>query len=358
MFRIIDIFAIIYFRVTKFLPTWRGELFTMEKLFKAFVVDKNGDHFTAETKTLSLSDLPDGDVLVKVLYSSVNYKDGLASIPNGKIVRSYPFVPGIDLGGVVVESKDSRFKEGDEVIATSYEIGVTHFGGFSEYARIPAEWIVPLPKGLTLEEAMVYGTAGFTAALSVHRLEQSGLSPQQGKVLVTGATGGVGSIATAILAKLGYDVVASTGKQSEHDYLRKLGAKEILSREEVVGEKVKPLDKQLWAAAIDPVGGKALSAILSKIKYGGSVAVSGLTAGSDFSATVFPFILRGVNLLGIDSVYCPMETRQEIWERMAGEMKPEVLSMIKKETSFEHLPQALSAILKGEARGRFVVVLP
>lgn len=329
----------------------------MEKFFKAFVVDKANDVFSADTRTISLDDLPKGDVVVKVLYSSVNYKDGLASIPNGKIVRSYPFVPGIDLAGVVVSSSDSRFKEGDEIIATSYEIGVSHFGGFSEYARIPADWIVPLPKGLTLKEAMIYGTAGFTAALSVYQLEKSGLTPQKGKVLVTGATGGVGSIATAILAKRGYEVVASTGKESEHDYLKELGANEILTREEIIGEKLKPLDQQLWAGAVDPVGGKTLAAILSKIHYGGSVAVSGLTGGTDLPTTVFPFILRGVNLLGIDSVYCPMETRIKIWERMATDMKPEVLEVIKHEVTLTELPQTLSSILKGEARGRTVLVL-
>ncbi|WP_318503605.1 acryloyl-CoA reductase [Bacillus sp. T3] len=329
----------------------------MEKLFKAFVVDKANDVFSADTRTISLDDLPNGDVVVKVLYSSVNYKDGLASIPNGKIVRSYPFISGIDLAGVVVSSSDSRFKEGDEIIATSYEIGVSHFGGFSEYARIPADWIVPLPKGLTLKEAMIYGTAGFTAALSVYQLEKSGLTPQQGKVLVTGATGGVGSIATAILAKRGYHVVASTGKASEHHYLKELGAKEIVTRDEIIGEKIKPMDQQLWSGAVDPVGGKTLAAILSKINYGGSVAVSGLTGGTDIPTTVFPFILRGVNLLGIDSVYCPMETRIKIWERMATDMKPDVLERIKHEVTFAELPQTLSSILKGETRGRTVLVL-
>lgn len=329
----------------------------MDKGFQAFVVDKKDDQFSAEIKTLTLNDLPSGDVTIKVKYSSINYKDGLASIPNGKIVRSYPFIPGIDLAGEVVHSTDARYKEGDEVIATSYEIGVSHFGGFSEFARIPADWIVPLPVGLTLKQAMIYGTAGFTAALSVDRLESSGITPNSGKVLVTGATGGVGSVAVAILAKRGYEVVASTGKQSEHEFLKALGAKEILSREEIIGEKIKPLDQQLWAAAIDPVGGKTLSAILSKLQYGGSVAVSGLTGGTDLPTTVFPFILRGVNLLGIDSVYCPMETRLKVWNRMAKDMNPgDKLDHIKHEIPFSDLSSSLSAILKGEARGRNVVV--
>ena len=201
--------------------------------FKALLVDKTETDFTLGVKNLSFNDLPAGEVLIKVAYSSINYKDGLASIPDGKIVRSYPFVPGIDLAGVVVSSKDPRYLEGDQVIATSYEIGVSHYGGYSEYARIPADWIVPLPENLSLREAMIYGTAGLTAGLSVQRLEENGLSPEKGKVLVTGATGGVGSIAVAILAKRGYQVVASTGKASEHDYLHKLGAIEVVSRDEV-----------------------------------------------------------------------------------------------------------------------------
>ncbi|MDE3838691.1 oxidoreductase [Bacillus methanolicus] len=330
----------------------------MTESFKALMVNKTEDDFSVGIKTISLNDLPDADVLIKVSYSGINYKDGLASIPNGKIVKSYPFVPGIDLAGVVVSSKDPRFKEGDEVIATSYEIGVSHFGGYSEYARIPGDWIVPLPKGLTLKEAMVFGTAGFTAALSIQRLEDNGLTPDKGKVLVTGATGGVGSLAVSMLANRGYDVVASTGKASEHDFLHKLGAKEILSREDVYSGKIRPLDKQLWAAAIDPVGGEQLASVLSKIQYGGSVAVSGLTGGSDVPTTVFPFILRGVNLLGIDSVYCPMDIRKELWNRLSSDLKPAALEdHIQKEITLEELPENLPTILKGQARGRIIVKL-
>jgi acrylyl-CoA reductase (NADPH) len=328
----------------------------MSESFKAFMVDKTTDTFTAEVKQISLHDLPEADVLIKVSYSGINYKDGLASIPDGKIIRSYPFIPGIDLAGVVVTSKDPRFHEGDEVIATSYEIGVSHYGGYSEYARIPGDWIVPLPKNLSLKDAMIFGTAGFTAALSVQRLEDNGLTPDKGKVLVTGATGGVGSIAVAMLAKRGYDVVASTGKASEHEYLHKLGAKEIISREDVYNGKIKPLDKQLWSAAVDPVGGEYLASILSKIHYNGSVAVSGLTAGGNVPTTVFPFILRGINLLGIDSVYCPMELRKKLWERMASDLKPKELSdSISHEITLEELPKTLPLILKGQAKGRFLV---
>jgi acrylyl-CoA reductase (NADPH) len=326
--------------------------------FKALVVNKTESDFSVKVEDLTLNDLPEGDVLIKVSYSSVNYKDGLASTPDGKIVRSYPFIPGIDLSGVVVRSNDSRFKEGDEVIATSYEIGVSHYGGYSEYAQLPGNWVVPLPDGLSLKEAMIYGTAGFTAALSVQRLEENGVTPDKGKVLVTGATGGVGSIAAAILAKRGYHVVASTGKQSEQDFLFEIGASEILTREDVTGENIRALDKQLWAAAVDPVGGKTLASILSKITYNGSVAVSGLTGGGDVPATVFPFILRGVNLLGIDSVYCPMETRIALWKRMASDFKPDnLLKVMRTEVSLEELPNYLSLILKGEARGRTIVKL-
>ncbi|OLO25639.1 oxidoreductase [Alkalihalophilus pseudofirmus] len=327
----------------------------MSKQFKALVVNKTEEDFSLDIKGVSIDDLPNGNVLINVQYSSVNYKDGLASIPNGKVVQSYPFIPGIDLAGVVVSSEDPRYKEGDQVIATSYEIGVSHFGGYGEYARIPSDWIVPLPEGLTLKEAMIYGTAGITAALSVHRLEENGLTPDKGKVLVTGATGGVGSIAIAILNKRGYDVVASTGKEEEHNYLHKLGAKEVISREDVVPEKIRPLDKQYWAGAVDPVGGRTLAAILSRVHYGGSVAVSGLTGGMDVATTVFPFILRGVNLLGIDSVYCPMNLRKEMWELLADEYKPENLNMIAVNSDLQQLPQHLASILKGQIRGRVVV---
>ncbi|HZG73754.1 MAG TPA: acryloyl-CoA reductase [Chondromyces sp.] len=330
----------------------------MSNPFRALMVNKTEDDFSLDIQQLTSADLPDGDVLIKVAYSSVNYKDGLASIPNGKIVTSYPFVPGIDLSGTVVESKDPRFKEGDQIIATSYEIGVSHYGGYSEYARISGDWIVPLPDGLTLEEAMIFGTAGFTAALSIHRLEENGLTPDKGAVLVTGATGGVGSMAVAMLAKLGYEVTASTGKESEHAFLKKLGAKQIISRGEVLGEKVRPLDKQLWAGAVDPVGGESLAAVLSKLKYNGSAAVSGLTGGTNVPATVFPFILRGINLLGIDSVFCPMDTRKVIWDRMANDLKPtDVLHTIKHEITLDGLPEALSTILQGQSRGRVIVKL-
>lgn len=325
--------------------------------FKALVVNKDDNAFTVEISNLSLNDLPEGEVLIEVAYSSVNYKDGLAAIPDGKIVNSYPFVPGIDLAGTVVSSEDDRFKEGDKVIATSYEIGVSHYGGFSEYARIPADWIVPLPEGLTMKEAMTFGTAGFTAALSIYHLENSGLKPSDGQVLVTGATGGVGSAAVAMLAKLGYEVVASTGKESSHDYLRDIGASEIISREELQPEKIRPLDKQRWKGAVDPVGGKTLAYVLSTTKYGGAVAVSGLTGGPNVPTTVFPFILRGVKLLGVDSVYCPMPIRQKLWQRIATDLKPSSIERISNEVTLEELPKTLEDILAGKLTGRTVVAL-
>ncbi|WP_144529753.1 acryloyl-CoA reductase [Peribacillus simplex] len=330
----------------------------MIQQFDALVVNKQDDQFTVNIQQLSLDDLPQGEVLIRVHYSGVNYKDSLAAIPNGNIVSSYPIVPGIDMAGIVVSSEDSRFKEGDEVIATSYGIGVSQSGGYSQFARVPAEWIVPLPDGLTMKEAMIIGTAGFTAALSVLRLEENNLTPEQGSVLVTGATGGVGSFAVSILSKLGYSVEASTGKDSEHGYLKEIGAATIVSREDVYDGKLRALGKQKWSGAVDPVGGEPLASVLSQIKYGGAVAVSGLTAGTSLPATVFPFILRGVNLLGIDSVNCPMDTRLKVWHRLATDFKLEKLEqLIQQEITLEELPDVLPTLLKGEARGRTIVKL-
>lgn len=330
----------------------------MIQQFDALVVNKQDDQFTVNIQQLSLDDLPQGEVLIRVHYSGVNYKDSLAAIPNGNIVSSYPIVPGIDMAGVVVSSEDSHFKEGDEVIATSYGIGVSQSGGYSQFARVPAEWIVPLPDGLTMKEAMIIGTAGFTAALSVLRLEENNLTPELGSVLVTGATGGVGSFAVSILSKLGYSVEASTGKESEHGYLKAIGASTIVSREDVYDGKLRALGKQKWSGAVDPVGGEPLASVLSQIKYGGAVAVSGLTAGTSLPATVFPFILRGVNLLGIDSVNCPMDTRLKVWHRLATDFKLEDLEqLVQQEITLKELPDVLPTLLKGEARGRTIVKL-
>ncbi|WP_091837387.1 NADPH:quinone oxidoreductase family protein [Marininema halotolerans] len=331
----------------------------MVESFRSFVVDKSEGSFTSGIKQLKMNQLPEGDVLVKVAWSGVNYKDGLASIPNGRIIESYPMIPGIDLAGRVIHSNDPQFKAGDEVIVASADLGVSYFGGFSEYAKVPAEWLIPLPEGLTLREAMILGTAGFTAAMSVQRLEDNGLAPSSGKVLVTGATGGVGSTAVAMLAKRGYEVVAGTGKATEQDYLKQLGAVEIVAREELLQSNKRPLAKAKWAGAVDPVGGEILSYLLSTVSFGGSIALSGLTAGANFSTTVFPFILRGVNLLGIDTAHISNEYRREVWKRLATDLKPESLleEIGSAEVTLDELPQALETILKGGVRGRILVNL-
>ena len=329
----------------------------MNQNYKALIVDKQEDQTEIKFIQKPLHTPKDGEVLIKVKYSGVNYKDCLATIPNGNIVTTYPVVPGIDLAGTIVSSTDKRFKEGEEVIATSYEIGVSRDGGYAEYAYIPADWVVSLPKGLTLKEAMIIGTAGFTAALSVQRLEDNQLTPEDGPVIVTGATGGVGSFAVSFLSKLGFTVEASTGKLNEEDYLKSIGAATVISRDEVYSGKLRALGKQRWAAAVDPVGGEPLASLLSQIKYGGSVAASGLTAGTKIPTTVFPFILRGINLLGIDSVQCPMKTRQHIWDRLASDLKlSQYENHIQQEVTLDELPNVFPVLLKGEARGRTIVV--
>lgn len=295
---------------------------------------------------------------MRVHYSSVNYKDGLASTEEGKIVKSFPFIPGIDLAGEVVDSRDDRFQSGDLVLCTGYGLGVTHEGGYAEVARVPADWLVSLPEGLTPLEAMAIGTAGFTAALSVERLLANGLTPESGPVLVTGATGGVGSMAVAILGKLGYEVTAATGKSDMQDKLLGLGAQNVISREDISQGSRGVLGKELWAAVIDPVGGATTGELLKSVKYGGSIALSGLTGGGKFDTSVFPFILRGVNLLGIDSVFCPAPLRLKLWQQLAGDWKP-VTALEDAVTVYEldGLPVALSTILGGKAVGRQVISL-
>ncbi|WP_338131045.1 acrylyl-CoA reductase family protein [Cohnella rhizosphaerae] len=296
---------------------------------------------------------------IRVAYSSVNYKDGLTTIPGAGIVSQYPHIPGIDLAGSVIASSDSSFKEGDEVLVTGYGLGASHPGGFSELARVPASWVVPMPQGLTAKAAMALGTAGFTAALSIHRMEQNGLSPGQGSVLVSGATGGVGSWAVSMLAKSGYDVTASTRKSEEIAYLKSIGARETILPSELEAPEAKPLGRERWAAAVDPVGGPFLTQVLNAVRYGGSVALSGFTGGSELAATVYPFIVRGVNLLGIDSVQCPMDVRRAVWNRIAAEWQPEgaLLDAIVQEIPLSGLPAAIQQVLQGRMRGRFVVAL-
>ncbi|MEN1984881.1 acrylyl-CoA reductase family protein [Paenibacillus hubeiensis] len=330
----------------------------MNTSFPAYVVrqDEQG-RVHAAIEQLRKEDLPNGDVSVHVQYSSVNYKDGLAAAEKGGVVRHYPMVPGIDIAGVVEESVSGSFAPGDRVISTGYEPGVSHFGGFSRYARLSSEWLVPLPPGLSEKEAMAIGTAGFTAALSVDALLHAGVKPAMGPVLVTGATGGVGSMAVAILSRLGFEVTASTGKKAEQEpLLKRLGAAHVISREEADAPAKGALGKQLWAGIVDPTAGAGLAERLKHVRYGGAAAVSGLTGGPSFESSVFPFILRGVQLIGIDSVYCPMERRERIWKLLGGQWKPErALELGIQEISWAQLPQTLETILKGGAVGRSVL---
>ncbi|MBC1619398.1 acryloyl-CoA reductase [Listeria welshimeri] len=325
------------------------------KSFQALFIEKEADNTSLHFRKTTLDNLPENEVTIEVHYSGINYKDGLAVLPEGKIVNQYPFIPGIDASGVVIESKSDRFQVGDEVIVTSYDFGVSYFGGYSEFIRVPAEWVVPLPQGLSLKEAMILGTAGFTAALSIDALESSGVRPETGKIAVSGATGGVGSLSTAILAKRGFSVVASSGKKDAKDFLQKFGVSEVVSREAFQPEKIRALDKQLYAGAIDCVGGKPLSYLLTAVQYGGAVTTCGMSAGGKLDTTVFPFILRGVQLLGIDSVLCPMQKRTQIWQRLATDFKLANLDELATEINFQTLPEALHQVMNGGVTGRYLV---
>ncbi|OFW24014.1 MAG: quinone oxidoreductase [Acidobacteria bacterium RIFCSPLOWO2_02_FULL_65_29] len=325
-------------------------------MFTAFRVFEENGSVSGRLTELSLDDLSAGAVVIKATYSSVNYKDALAATGAGKIMRRFPLVGGIDVAGTVESSADARFAQGQPVLVTGYDLGVNHDGGFAAYVRAPADWVVPIPAGLTPLEAMTIGTAGFTAALSIVEMETNGLTPGAGPVIVTGATGGVGCIAVEILAGLGYQVTALTGKDDRHDFLRSLGAKDVLSRH-TLAMGTKPLEKSLWAGAVDPVGGETLAWLTRTMGYGGSIASSGLTGGTELKTTVLPFILRGVKLLGIDSVMCPMRQRLEVWKRLATGMKPRHLGAIAREVTLAGLPAVFSELLKGAARGRTVVKL-
>jgi len=323
-------------------------------MFKAFRVFDESGAIAGRIVDLSIDDLSAGAVVIKTAYSSVNYKDALAATGAGRIMRRFPLVGGIDASGTIESSADPRFKTGDAVLVTGYDLGVAHDGGYAAYVRVPAEWVVPLPAGLSLFDAMAIGTAGFTAALSVVEMEHNGLRPENGPVIVTGATGGVGSIAVQCLASRGYKVTAVTGKEQEHDYLRSLGATDILGRGSLqMGTR--PLEKATWAGAVDPVGGAMLAWLTRTMMQNGCIASSGLTGGTDLHTTVLPFILRGVKLLGIDSVMCPMQTRLDVWRRLATDLKPLNLSATAEEISIGDLPRAFQTLLKGAARGRFVV---
>ena len=325
--------------------------------FRAFVADKVGETVERGVRDFAAADLPAGEVEVRVGWSSVNYKDALATIASGKVARISPLIPGIDLAGTVIASEDGAIPVGSEVIAHGYELGVARHGGYAEYARVPAGWIVPLPHGLTTREAMAVGTAGFTAALSVARLEANGLSPADGPVLVTGASGGVGRTATAILVERGYEVWAATAKTEVHEDLRAMGAAGILSRDDVTTDSPRPLEAERWAAAVDCVGAATLPYILRTLKWGGAVAASGNTSGASFGTTVFPFILRGVSLLGIDSAQVPIVDRRRLWDRIAEDLRPRGLGEALTEVDLDSVEPALDAILAGRAHGRWLIRL-
>jgi putative YhdH/YhfP family quinone oxidoreductase len=323
--------------------------------FKAYRIREVEKKAVGGFEELAIGDLDPGELVVRVAYSSVNYKDALAATGAGRIIRRFPCIGGIDLSGTVTESSDARFKRGDAVICTSYELGVSHDGGYAEYARVPADWAVPMPKGMSLFDAMALGTAGYTAALALVRMETNGLAPRNGPGVVSGATGGVGSIAIDMLSRLGYSVTALTGKDGEADYLKQLGAKDVMSRKSLDLAKIKPLDRATWAGAVDNLGGEVLAWMASTMMVGGTIAAVGLAASMSLNTTVAPFILRGVSLLGIDSGTTPMPLRQEVWRRLAGDLRPPHLKDMTRTIAFDELPRAFDGFIKGAARGRVVV---
>jgi putative YhdH/YhfP family quinone oxidoreductase len=325
--------------------------------FKAFKISEVEKRIQAGFVDCTLDDLDSGDVVVRVAYSDVNYKDALAATGKGRILLRPECIGGIDFSGTVVSSTDARFAKGDAVLATGYDLGVKHHGGYAAYARVPADWLVKIPQGLALWEAMAFGTAGFTAGLGIVRMEANGLKPENGPVIVSGATGGVGSIAIDSLARLGYQVVALTGKAAETDYLMRLGAKEVKLRSDLDLAKIKPLDRAMWAGAVDSLGGGVLAWMASTMKIGGTIASIGLAASHALNTTVMPFILRGVSLLGIDSVNCPMPVRQEVWRRLATDMHPAHLKELARTIPFDDLPGAFDDFIAARIRGRVVVDL-
>jgi acrylyl-CoA reductase (NADPH) len=320
--------------------------------FKALLVE-SGDPYTANIRDLSIAQLPPGDVLVQVAYSSLNYKDGLAITGQGKIIRNFPMVPGIDFAGTVLESACPDYKPGDAVVLTGWGLGERHWGGLAQMARVRAEWLVPLPAGLTLQQAMGIGTAGFTAMLCVMALEKQGIDRAK-EVVVTGAAGGVGSLAVSILSHLAYKVVASTGRASEAEYLKSLGASEVLDRA-LLSDKSRPLESERFGGAIDTVGASTLAGIIARMAYGGSIAATGLAGGGDLNTTVYPFILRGVSLLGIDSVMCPKAKRIEAWQRLAQDLPKTMLETAMQRVGLSAVQALAPEILAGRVRGRVVV---
>ncbi len=326
--------------------------------FRAMLVtETENKEFKREITTRHIEDLPEGDVIINVKYSSLNYKDALSAIGNKGVTRNYPHTPGIDAAGIVVQSNNDSIKIGAQVLVTGYALGMSTSGGYGEYIRVPAQWVVELPSNLSLRESMIYGTAGFTAALSVYKLVNSGIKPSDGDILVTGSTGGVGSMAISILSKIGYNVTAATGKASERDMLLGIGAKNIIDRNEIDDTSGKALLKNRWAGVIDTVGGNILATAIKSTNYGGSVTCCGNVASDEFKTSVYPFILKGITLLGIDSVKCPMDIRLKIWKKLSANWKITDLYTNVKEVSLEGLNSEIDDILKGSHKGRTIVKL-
>jgi acrylyl-CoA reductase (NADPH) len=324
--------------------------------FNALVISETAEKQYVRTITQrQISDLPAGEILVKVHFSSLNYKDALSSIGNKGVTRNYPHTPGIDAAGVIEKSDSPDFKVGEEVIVTSYDLGMNTSGGLAEYIRVPAQWLVRLPEGMSMREAMIHGTAGFTAGMCINALINNGLTPEKGKVLVTGSTGSVGTMAVAILKKLGFEVTAVTGKPEANEWLKQIGASEILSREAMDDASGRPMLKSVYAGVVDTVGGNILATALKSLTYGGAVAACGLVNSPELHTSVFPFILRGNTLFGIDSAECPMPLRKEIWLKLANEYKPEDLESLADEMTLEKVPDQLDKMLKGEGIGKSLV---
>ncbi len=328
----------------------------MTDTFKALLVSKEQDIVEHQIHQLSVDDLPKGDVLVAVKYSSLNYKDSLAVLGRGKIVRKYPMIPGVDLTGTVISSDSPDFQLGDEVLLTGWYVGERHWGGFTQQARLKSEWLIPMPEGLDGLRAMAIGSAGLTAMLCVMALEDQGVTPEHGTILVTGASGGVGGVAVALLAGLGFSVAAVTGNRDNDDYLYQLGAREIIDRSELE-YPARPLEVPRWDGAIDTVGGKVLARLLAEMKYGGTVAATGLTGGSDLHTTVMPFILRAIKMVGVEVTTCPVPLRKTAWARLARELPDDLLQQIFKVISLEEVPAFAEKLLAGQVNGRVVVDL-
>ncbi|MEM7197643.1 MAG: MDR family oxidoreductase [Pseudomonadota bacterium] len=326
--------------------------------FSALVLDEVDGKAHATLKTLSVADLPDEDVHVQVTHSTLNYKDGMVVAGNiGNLVRNFPHVPGIDLAGSVIASRDDRYKPGDKVVLTGWRVGESYWGGYAAQAKVRGDWLVPLPKDLSCMHAMAVGTAGLTAMLCIMALENHGCNPDKGTVLVTGGAGGVGSVAITLLHQLGYKVATSTGRPALHDYLRSLGADEIIAREDLSEPTKRPLEKELWVGAVDTVGGTTLGRLLGQLQYGGSVAACGLAGGAALQGTVLPFLLRGANILGIDSVMQPFQNRVTAWERLATLLPKEKLDSMTSTCTLDEVPGKAKDILKGEIQGRLVINL-